>query len=277
MALDRQKFPTPMSVRFAAADLRSVLINGIACPVDRHDISVSVPGAAAGSWEPHLVASFRRICRPGSIAFDIGANVGYHTLMMAQLVGSEGTCYAFEPNSENCRLILLGAEQNGFTNIKLMPFALSDQAGWSYFSSHIGSNGGFATRPTELSDGNGIIVPMFVLDDLQLPAADTIKVDVEGAEYRVLRGAEKSIRRSRPAIVSEFSLEMTRRVSGATGAQYLEWIAGLQYDIFLLDRNSALPVSIRSVPALLDAWGSDVRIEDLLFLPREKTHLIAAG
>lgn len=277
MALDRQKFPTPVSIRFAGSDLRFALINGISCPVDRHDISVSVPGAAMGSWEPHLVACFRRICRQGSTAFDIGANVGYHTLVLAQLVGPEGACYAFEPNSENCRLILLGAEKNGFANVKLMPIALSDQPGWAYFSPHIGSNGGFATRNAELTDGCGVVVPMFMLDDLRLPPPDIIKVDVEGAEYRVLRGAEKSIARSRPAIVSEFSLEMTSRVSRVTGAQYLEWIAALGYDIFLLDRSSAQMISVPSVATFLADWRSLIRIEDLLFMPREKSHLIASN
>jgi len=277
MALDRQKFPTPVSIRFAGSDLSFALINGISCPVDRHDISVSVPGAATGSWEPHLVACFRRICRQGSIAFDIGANVGYHTLMLAQLVGPGGACYAFEPNSENCRLILLGTEKNGFANVKLMPIALSDQPGWAYFSPHIGSNGGFATRNAELTDGCGVVVPMFMLDDLRLPPPDMIKVDVEGAEYRVLRGAEKSIGRSRPAIVSEFSLEMTSRVSGVSGAQYLEWLAALEYDIFLLDRSSSQIVSVPSVASFLADWGSLIRIEDLLFMPREKSHLVASN
>jgi FkbM family methyltransferase len=275
MAMDRQTFPTPVIVRFAGSDLRSAVINGISFPVDQHDISVSVPGSAAGSWEPHLINCFRRICRRGSIAFDIGANVGYHTLMLAQLVGAEGTCYAFEPNSENCRLILLGAEQNGFDNVKLMPIALSDQQGWAYFSPHIGSNGGFASLNAELSDGCGVVVPTFMLDDLRLPPPDMIKIDVEGAEYRVLKGAEKSIGRSRPTIISEFSLEMTSRVSGVSGAQYLEWIAALQYDIFLLDRVTSQLVSIPSASSFLSAWGS--RIEDLLFVPREKSHLIASN
>jgi len=277
MALDRQKFPTPVSVRFARSDLGSALINGISFPVDRHDASVSVPGAATGSWEPHLVACFRRICRRGSIAFDIGANVGYHALMLAKLVGAEGTCYAFEPNSENCRLILLGAEQNQFANVKLMPIALSDRPGWAYFSPHIGSNGGFATRGAELSDGSGVVVPVFVLDDLQLPPPDLIKIDVEGAEYRVLKGAEKSIGRGRPAIISEFSLEMTGRVSGVPGAQYLEWIASLQYDIFLLDRITSQLVGIPSLPSFLSTWGSLIRIEDLLFMPHEKAHLLESN
>jgi len=277
MTLDRQSFPTPLDVRFTAADLGSAQINGISCPVDRHDASVSGPSAITGFWEPHLVACFRRICQRGSIAFDIGANVGYHTLMLAQLVGAEGMCYAFEPNSENCRLILLGVEQNQFANVKLMPIALSDRPGWAYFSRHVGSNGGFATRDAELGDGRGVVVPVFMLDDLQLPPPDLIKVDVEGAEYRVLKGAEKSIGRGRPIIISEFSLEMTSRVSGVPGAQYLEWIAALEYDIFLLDRVTSQLVSIPSVPSFLAGWGSHIRIEDLLFVPREKSHLIAGN
>lgn len=275
MTLDRQNFPTPIDVRFTATDLGSAQINGISYPIDRHDASVSVPGATAGLWEPHLVACFRRICRRGSIAFDIGANVGYHTLMLAQLVGAEGTCYAFEPNSENCRLILLGTEQNQFANVKLMPIALSDRPGWAYFSRHVGSNGGFATCHAALGDGSGVVVPVFILDDLQLPAPDLIKVDVEGAEYRVLKGAEKAIGRSRPAIISEFSLEMTSRVSGVSGAHYLSWIVSMSYDIYLLDRTSSRIAHIQSFEALLKGWGNPVRIEDLLFLPREKAQLIA--
>ncbi len=275
MALDRQKFPCPISVRFSASDVQSELINGVWCSVDRHDIAVSVPGSAAGSWEPHIVACFRRICLPGSIVFDIGANVGYHTLLLAQLIGDDGICYAFEPNSENCRLILLGIKRNGFANVRLMPVALSDQQGWAYFSSHIGSNGGFTTGGgLDVAAYNETVIPVFLLDDLRLPDVDVIKVDVEGAEYKALRGGERLIRRSRPVIVSEFSLEMTSRVSGVAPHQYLDWIVGMDYQIHMLDRASSKIVHTPSIEALLGNWGSNARIEDLLFVPREKIKLI---
>lgn len=274
MALDRQTFPTPMIVRFSQEDIRFAPINGIDCPVDRHDLSVSVPSASSGSWEPHLVACFRKVCRPGAVAFDIGANVGYHTLMLATLTGTEGKCYAFEPNSENCRLILLGCERNGLSNITLFPIALSDQPGWEYFSSHIGSNGGFVTQQFVSLHGHGTVVPVFVLDGLPLPKADLIKVDVEGAEYKVLKGGEALLSKSRPTIISEFSAEMTPRVSRVAPAHYLNWIAGMDYKLYILDKASCEPVAVDSISALLDGWGSSVRVEDLLFLPRERTQLV---
>jgi FkbM family methyltransferase len=204
----------------------------------------------------------------------VGANVGYHTLLLAELVGSEGQCYAFEPNSENCRLILLGCEHNHFANIRLMPFGLSDESGWAYFSSHIGSNGGVVTKKVVASQGQGTVIPVFTLDSLSLPNVDVLKVDVEGAEYKVLRGGEALLTRSRPAIVSEFSLEMTTRVSGVHPADYLNWMERKGYKIYVLEQHSNNTVLVPSIVDLLTTWGSFTRIEDLLFLPREKGYLI---
>ena len=272
MALDRQRFPTPMLVRFSADDVSFVDVNGISCPVDRHDISVSVPGAA-GAYEPHIVACFNKICLPGAVVFDIGANVGFHTLVLSSLAGHAGRVYAFEPNSENCRLILLAAEHNHVSNISLFPVALSDKKGWAYFSSHIGSNGGFVDERFVTLQGNGTVVPTFTLDELSLPNVDVIKADIEGAEYKALKGGESLISRCRPAIVCEFSMEMTERVSGVAPAAFLDWVERLGYRIFILDRVSCKAVGVDSISTLFENWGDPVRIEDLLFLPREKVHL----
>ena len=274
MAINQLTFPTPLIVRFSAEDIQFAQVNGIDCPVDRYDISVSGPGAFSGSFEPHLVACFERICQPGSVVFDIGANVGFHSLLLSKLAGDGGLVYSFEPNSENCRLILLALEHNHISNITLVPVALSDQRGWAYFSSHIGSNGGFVSQQFVALHGYGTVVPTFKLDDLSLPNVDVIKVDVEGAEYKVLKGGELLLSRSRPAIICEFSMEMVQRVSEVTPAHFLNWITGMDYKIFLLDRDSCKPLPVESVALLFDSWGSLVRIEDLLFLPGEKADLL---
>jgi FkbM family methyltransferase len=274
MSMDRQSHPTPLIVRFSEQDIRFAPINGIECPVDRFDLSVSAPSAFTGSFEPHLIESFKKVCRPSSIVLDIGANVGYHTLFLSQLAGESGRVYAFEPNSENYRIILLGAEHNLITNIILVPIALSDSRGWAYFSSHIGLNGGLVSQQFATLQGHGTVVPTFKLDDLSLPNVDVIKIDVEGAEYKALKGGEELLVRSRPAIFCEFSMEMVQRVSDVAPADFLEWIVGMDYKIFILDRNTCQPVPVDSLSALFAEWSDLGRIEDLLFLPPEKTFLL---
>jgi FkbM family methyltransferase len=275
MALDQQRFPTPMLIRFQADDVNFAQVNGISCAVDRRDMATSAYGAHWTTYEPHLVACLKRICRPGSAVFDIGANIGYHSLLLSQLVGSEGRVYAFEPNSENCRLILLGAAHNDINNIVLLPVALSDARGWSYFTTHIGSNGGLLRQDAALLRQHGTIVPTLTLDEMSLPPVETIKIDVEGAEYKALKGGERLLARDRPAIVCEFSVQMVEHISDVRAADFLGWIASMDYGISILDRTSCEAVSIESPEALLGAWGRDDRIEDLLMLPREKSGLIA--
>lgn len=274
MMLDRQTFPTPMIIRFSTEDIKFTPINGIDSPVDRHDMSVSLPSAFSGMYEPHLLGCFNKICHTGAVVFDIGANVGFHSLILSKLAGEEGHVYAFEPNSENCRLILMASEHNHVSNITLLPIALSDQRGWAYFTSHVGSNGGFVSPQFVTLHGHGTVVPTFTLDEMSMPNVDVIKLDVEGAEYKVLKGGEALLSRSRPAIVCEFSMEMTNRVSGVEPLDFLNWIMGMDYRIFVIDRASCEVVRIDSIPTLFDNWGSPTRIEDLLFLPREKTNII---
>jgi FkbM family methyltransferase len=274
MTLDRQDFETAMVIRFSQEDIYYSQVNGVDCPVDHHDQSVSGPSASSGSFESHLLACFNKICFPGSVVLDIGANIGYTVLYLSKLAGESGHIYAFEPNSENCRMILLGLEHNRVQNTTLLPVALSDRRGWEYFSAHVGSNGGFVSQNHISAHGHGTVVPTFTLDEMNLPNVDVIKVDVEGAEYRVLKGGQALLTRSRPAIVCEFSMEMSQRVSGVAAADFLNWITGMDYRIHIIDRESFVPMPVDSVSAMLDTWGFLGRIEDLLFMPREKMGLI---
>jgi hypothetical protein len=117
-------------------------------------------------------------------------------------------------------------------------------------------------------------VPTLTLDEMSLPRVDVIKVDVEGAEYRVLKGGTQLLTRDRPAIVCEFSVEMTERVSGVRAPDFLEWIEAMGYGIFVLDRSRCEALPIETAAALLREWGDPGRIEDLLFLPPERRHLV---
>ena len=78
------------------------------------------------------------------------------------------------------------------------------------------------------------------------------------------------------SIICEFSIAMTQRVSGVSAETFFNWMLGMDYNIYMLDRSHGEIVSMNSVVDFFNRWGDVYRIEDFLFLPREKVHLIAA-
>ena len=273
---DRQVRPTPFTVRFSAEDVEFLAIHGFEMAFDRADPSVSGPLLTSRRYEPHLTRFFERHVRPGMTVVDVGANVGYYTMLAAGLVGETGRVLAFEPNSENCRLILLSLHRNGLGNVALHPLGLSDKAGSAYFSTHLGSNGGFLpSAEATLMDPNCVVVPTMKLDDLTVSTrVDLMKLDTEGAEGLILAGAQGLLERDRPIVTSEFSVEMLGRVSGVTGRAYLEIFRSLGYRTFLIDRGSREPRPIEDFDGFLNGFDR-VGIEDLAFLPTSGPNAIA--
>lgn len=268
MGQDRQSYPTSMIVRFNEADLRYVNVENINFALDGADTSISGSIINGNSYEPHVTDVFRRYIKSGWRVVDIGANIGYFTMLAASIVGEHGEVLAFDPNSENCRLILINAARSNFNNIKLHPVALSGETGYAYFSSHIGSNGGMVSfHQDNLMNGMGLVVPTARLDDLIKRPVDFIKIDVEGAEHSVFRGALNVLSSYRPIVSSEFSCEMIRRVSGVNPREYLALFVSYGYVIYLIDRITGKLVSIGDIDVFLNSWGSPVRIEDFLMLP----------
>ncbi|QJU58905.1 FkbM family methyltransferase [Sphingomonas sp. AP4-R1] len=274
LILDRQTYPTPLTIQISQRNIGEAVINGISCPVDAHDASVAAPAIASGSYEPHIATCLRRIVKKGDTCFDIGANIGIHSMLMANLAGPLGRVIAFEPNSENCRVILAGRGKPEHAKIDLVPIALADMEGWTYFTSHLGSNGGMIAERTVQANGYGNVIPMFRLDSLSLPDPDMIKIDVEGAEYRVLMGGESLIDRTRPWIISEFSTEMLIRVSAIDPIALLSWLAKKDYAIHIIDRESDQLRPEISPEELIQFWPSPLHIEDILLAPREKLSIL---
>lgn len=264
---DRNFYQTPIYVRFGPDDLMFTEIEGFKLALDRSDFAVSMQIEHTKDYEPHLVNFMRSTIKPDMTVLDIGANIGVFSMLAASM-GAQ--VISFEPNSENCRLILTSAIANGFEDrIKLRPLALSDEEGYAYFSTFVGSNGGLLPSKAEMiSSPSCIIVPCARMDDLNLEKVDLIKADTEGAEYRILRGAEQTIRKFKPIITIEFSLEMLGRVSGVDGVEFLRWIEGLGYEGNILGREGVAE-PLGDLSTFRERWGDNpVRIEDIAFMPR---------
>jgi FkbM family methyltransferase len=269
-AIDRQRLNTPLSVRFDASDIALLDLEGFRLAIDLADASVGKPIIHKRTYEPHVTAFMRRQLKPGMNVIDVGANIGYFTILASKLVGDAGTVLAFEPNSENARLILLDVEINNLKNVKVLPIALSSEMGNVYFSTHLGSNGGFLSSSTEiLQNSRCVVVPTFRLDQISQQPVDLMKLDVEGAEGLVVEGGWSTIVKNRPIVVSEFSPEMLGRVSKVRALDYLRRFVDARYHVFLLERDKADGVGseIQDISAFFSSYGVNTRIEDLAFIP----------
>lgn len=150
----------------------------------------------AGHWEPRTARAAERILKAGMTAIDVGANVGFYTIRWGALVGRTGRVIAFEPNPDSyayCRENIL---LNGLHNsVEVRPVALSDHAGFATLYSDPG-----AQAQASLFNKTGTIsadVPVSTLDEQCSDiVANLIKIDVEGLEPNVLKGAQGILKRS---------------------------------------------------------------------------------
>jgi hypothetical protein len=111
------------------------------------------------------------------------------------------------------------------------------------------------------------VVPTFRLDDIVDGPVGFLKMDVEGAEGRVVRGATGLIERDRPIITTELKDEMLRRVSGTSVAEYLGYFESVGYTPALLEKATGAEKPYPSVAALLADWGETDELRDVLLVP----------
>ena len=268
MGFDAQSHPTAFAVRADAGSLHRVDLDGFVLWLDRDDPAVSAVIEHERDWEAHVSAVLTRTLRAGSTFVDVGANVGYHTFLASSLVGPSGSVVAVEANAENCRLLQLSKTDNAAANVSILPLALDREAGLRYLSSHLGTNGGLIPDAREdLLAGRGTTVYATTLDEIAPPRIDVLKIDVEGAEFRVLDGGRKTLERDKPVIIMEFSCEMAQRTSGVDPGPALQDVLDLGYSLAVLDRATHEARPFPTAAAMLAEWTDPLHMEDLLLQP----------
>lgn len=148
------------------------------------------------SWNPEEYEAFRAAVRPGATVFDIGANVGAYTLLFAQWVGSAGRVVAFEPAPASAAGLRDQLRLNGVADrVQVVEYAVSDVVGTSRFEADH-ANGANALVPDGYRGDHAVSVRTTSLDafcEANCLRPDVIKIDVEGAELDVLRGARRTL------------------------------------------------------------------------------------
>jgi FkbM family methyltransferase len=161
---------------------------------------------AYGSWEPELIQLVSKTVKSGFTVIDIGAHIGYYTLLFSRLVGPTGHVVAFEPVPRNFEFLSENLKLNSCTNVEPVNRAVLDRR--EQICIEIPKND---PLPVGVSFANpnikgDVIVEAVSLDDYVLgrtKRVDFIKVDAEGAEDKVLDGARALIERDHPLIMME--------------------------------------------------------------------------
>ena len=157
------------------------------------------------NYEPELIY-LEKLLSPGSVFIDVGANIGIYALVASKLVGEAGRVIAFEPSAQSFPLLQQNIELNGLKNIRAFRVALADRIrkAWLY---HPGVPECNSLARDSSSEDEAEEVTVETLDDMvkraSISRVDVIKIDVEGAEELVLRGAANVLASMRPAVIFE--------------------------------------------------------------------------
>jgi len=237
---------------------QAVSVGPLTYYVDSNDTSIGAHLRQAGQYEPDVTAEIRRLLKPGQRFVDVGASFGYFATLAGSIVGPEGEVIAFEPGPQNQSLLLLNLAKNGVVHPEVHAAALSDAPGFLTYSSS-GANGfitPFSGDPSELA--TRALVRAETLDAvIGERRVDMIKIDVEGAEGRVLKGGKVTIDRSRPILLMEFSPPSLESTSGMSGEDVLNILMSVGYQFDIVGSSPRKAKSPTAIMAAFAATTSD--------------------
>lgn len=191
--------------------------------------------AAPPPHEEGVEAVIRRTLREGAVFVDVGANIGYYTRVAAGLVGERGAVHAFEPMPAALRL--LRANTRGLANVRVHELAVGDRSGEvEFFVNPAGERSSLAPGA-----GERVLARAEPLDGVLAGVSrlDMIKIDVEGFELAVLRGARTLVERHRPVVCFEL-LDQYAESYGFGFDSYREFFAPLGYDLAWVRTDGSL-------------------------------------
>jgi FkbM family methyltransferase len=167
--------------------------------IDTRDMGIAPHLMVDGYWESWLTQCLAKIVKPGSVCIDIGANLGYYSLLMSELCGTSGKTIAIEPNPNICKLLRFSEFLHSW-NFDVIEMAVSDMEGEAVLTIPDKSFGGASLNKnpgTPFSGKSEVNVRVTTIDkiaeELKLEKVDVIKMDVEGFEPLVFEGMKKII------------------------------------------------------------------------------------
>ena len=235
--------------------------------IDLSDRYVSL-GCLRDAYETAESRFIRGVLKESDVFVDVGANVGWFTMLASTIVGESGRIYAFEARRPIVDYLQRTVQLNRLEKvITVYAIGLSSEARseiliWDPAS----GNGGGASFGRDDASPNmaSQTIEVQPLDSLNLGHVDVIKIDVEGAEPLVLEGAKTTIERDRPIILTEVLPSQLQRVCHCSPQQYIDFFLSRHYRGYIVDQVCC-GENIRAFP---DSWGKEV--VNIGFIPEER-------
>ena len=212
------------------------------------DLAVS-GGIMRNEFEIAEVSFVHRYVETGDSVIDIGANLGFFSLLCSKLVGSDGLVLGFEPLPLLFDAAFKSVEENKFSQCCVQNVALGSKRASAQLIYAPGSTnwgGAFLSFDgTGLPGHASVTVPVAPLSDyVNEVVADFIKIDVEGAEFLVLDGCRDYLGDTRPIVMSEIHRNQLKRVSGVSPRQYIRLMGDMGYSCHELGADGSLERSL---------------------------------
>lgn len=211
--------------------------------IDLHDAHVSL-GCLMDNYEPRETAFVLDRLSPGDTFVDIGANVGWFTIRGAERVGAKGRVHSFEPRTQTHGLLARSIKDNGFEKrCSLHKVALAAEVApsrlvWMPETENPGGSRLVRDDAEVVDDMAGEDIQMVTLDSIDIQGkVPVMKLDVEGAEAMVLRGAKQFFQTHRPVILTEVFGQALRHVSKVDLDEFVAIVGDLDYSVCMLDAD----------------------------------------
>jgi FkbM family methyltransferase len=199
--------------------------------------------SAYSRYEPNVAAAIRDNLKKGDVFWDVGANVGWFSLYASRLVGKTGSVASFEPAPDVFSLLQANTRQ--VANIKTIRVGIGNRNGNATFCAHGASSAAsFIREVTEINSSYHANIPIRDIDVsirtldsfADLPYPSLLKIDVEGFELEVLRGASDLLMNMHPKLIIEIHPRQLS-LSGGTEEELFHRLSRLSYSWTMIDRN----------------------------------------
>lgn len=200
-------------------------IQGSQMYIDEKD---SLELAKNGIYDPQETELIKKLVTSEHVVLDIGANIGYFTLLMAKQTKA---VFAFEPDPDNFMILEKNIKLNKAKNVELFNMAVGEFNGFVDLHRCDFNNGMHRVYESKWCKDQTIEVPIVKIDSL-IDHADFVKMDIEGSEFGALKGMERIIKESRPTLLLEFHPPGIKEY-GANPREMYNFIRDLRYEITL--------------------------------------------